>query len=277
MNWLAQEFHTEKPIIGMLHMLPMPGDPNYDKTGGMKKILGAARQELHALQAGGVDAVMFSNEFSLPYLTETEPITAIAMAKIIGALTDEISVPFGVNVLWDCYATVDLAAATGATFAREVFTGVYGSDFGLWNTSIGKLARHRVAHDASDVRLIFNVVPEAAAYLGDRDLPSLVRTTIFNCKPDAVAVSGATAGTATNPALLAQSKEAAGDVPVFANTGVRVETIQEQLSIADGAVVGTAFKDAGVFENSCDTGRVQEFMVEARRVRDQILSGAGKK
>ena len=36
-----------------------------------------------ALQDGGIDAVMFSNEASLPYLTKVEPITTACMARII--------------------------------------------------------------------------------------------------------------------------------------------------------------------------------------------------
>ena len=99
--WLDDVFAVKKPVIAMLHLMALPGDPGYDTAGGMAAIISRARAELEALQAGGVDAVMFSNEFSLPYLTKTEPITAVSMARVIGELHDEISVPFGVNVLWD--------------------------------------------------------------------------------------------------------------------------------------------------------------------------------
>ena len=76
---------------------------------------------------------------------------------------------FGVNVLWDGVASIDLAMATGASFVREVFTGVYASDFGLWNTDVGRAARHRARVGASGVRLLYNIVPEAASYLADRE------------------------------------------------------------------------------------------------------------
>jgi len=100
-TWLDDIFAVEKPVIAMLHLSALPGDPGYDAEGGLDAVIARARQELHDLQAGGVDGVMFSNEFSLPYLTQTEPITAITMARIIGELRSEITVPFGVNVLWD--------------------------------------------------------------------------------------------------------------------------------------------------------------------------------
>ena len=67
--WLSDVFGVKKPVIAMLHLMALPGDPGYDPAGGMAAILKRAGRELQALQGGGVDAVMFSNEFSLPYLT----------------------------------------------------------------------------------------------------------------------------------------------------------------------------------------------------------------
>jgi uncharacterized protein len=270
MQWLRETFGSEKPIIAMLHLKPLPGDPMYDAASGMESVLRAASEDLRALQDGGVDGVMFSNEFSLPYLTQTEPITAISMARVIGELASDITVPFGVNVLWDGPASIDLAAATGARFVREIFSGVYASDFGLWNTNVGLSARRRRQHDAMGVRLLFNIVPEAAQYLAGRDLASIARTTVFNCAPDGLCVSGATAGAATDTDQLRLVKQAAADTPVFVNTGVRTSTLETQLSVADGAIVGTAFKYDGVFENQVDVARVTEFMAEARRVRGLV-------
>src|SRR4051812_31776826 len=128
MTWLDETFQVAKPVIAMCHLAALPGDPGFDTAGGMTAVVERARRELAALQDGGVDGVMFSNEFSLPYLTRTEPITAISMARVIGELLDDLSIPHGVNVLWDGIASIDLAMATGAKFVREIFTGVYASD-----------------------------------------------------------------------------------------------------------------------------------------------------
>jgi membrane complex biogenesis BtpA family protein len=238
----------------------------------MAGIVDAARRELDALQSGGVDGVLISNEFSLPYLTKTEPITAISMARIIGRLENDLVKPFGVNVLWDGVASIDLAKATGARFVREIFTGVYGSDFGLWNTNVGAAARHRARMGASDVRLLFNIVPEATAYLGDRSLADITRSTVFNTAPDAICVSGLTAGAATDTSALGIVKSNAGDTPVFVNTGVRVSNVAEQLAIADAAVVGTAFKEDGKFENAAVYERVEELMTVVKSLRDPALA-----
>jgi membrane complex biogenesis BtpA family protein len=266
-TWLDDIFAVKKPVIAMLHLSALPGDPGYDAEAGLDAVIARARQELHDLQSGGVDGVMFSNEFSLPYLTQTEPITAITMARIIGELRSEITVPFGVNVLWDGRASIDLAMATGARWVREIFTGVYASDFGLWNTNVGEVARHRARVGAAGVKLLFNIVPESATYLAARDLESIAKTTVFATLPDALCVSGATAGAPTDTQALSIVKKAAGTVPVFVNTGVRAENIGDQLSIADGAVVGTYFKRDGRFENQVDPARVATLMAAAREFR----------
>ncbi|HWP80854.1 MAG TPA: BtpA/SgcQ family protein [Candidatus Acidoferrum sp.] len=267
MSWLKDVIGTEKAIIGMCHLQALPGDPMYDREKGMAWVMEQAKKDLFALQEGGVDAVMFSNEFSLPYLTKVKTETVAAMARVIGELRRDIKVPYGVNCLWDPEASLDLAVATDALFVREIFSGVYASDFGLWNTNCGEVARHRQAVGAQHVKLLFNVVPEAAAYLADRELESIVKTTVFNCRPDGLCVSGATAGVAVDPALLRRAKAAAGDTLVFANTGCRIDTIEALLGIADGAVVGTAFKFDGKFENAVDRRRVAEFMEKVRSVR----------
>ena len=265
--WTEEVFGTDKPVIAMCHLNALPGDPAYDSKGGMEAVVEWARKDFLALQNGGVDSVMFSNEFSLPYLTDVQPVTVAAMGRVIGELLPEIRIPFGVNVLWDPKRSLDLAAATGAKYVREIFSGVYASDFGLWDTDAGATVRHQHAVDAEDVKLLFNIVPEAAVYLGGRDLVQVAKSTVFNHRPDALCVSGLTAGVETDTSILRNVKNAVEDTVVFANTGVRLENVAEQLEIADGAIVGTTFKIDGKFENHVDQNRVKEFMDKVKSIR----------
>jgi membrane complex biogenesis BtpA family protein len=268
--WTEELFGTKKPIIAMCHLQALPGDPEYDRAGGMRKVVDLACRDLLALQDGGVDAVMFSNEFSLPYLTRVEAVTVAAMARVIGELKPEIGVPFGVNVLWDPLASLDLAVAVDALFVREVFTGVYASDFGLWDTHCGQTIRHQHQIGAQNVRLLFNIVPEAAAYLAERDVVAIAKSTVFNNRPDALCVSGLTAGMQTSASTLKLVKAAVPDTVVLANTGLRLENVEEQLQIADGAVVGTTFKFEGAFRNPVDTRRVAAFMARVKDFRRDL-------
>lgn len=267
MGWIKELFQTDKPIIAMCHLKALPGDPGYDPAKGMAWIVEMARADLRALQEGGVDAVMFSNEASLPYLTKVEPITTTCMARVIAELRPDIRVPFGVNVLWDPTASIDLAVATGGQFVREIFSGVYASDYGLWNTNCGEIIRHQHAVHARHVKLFFNIVPESAAYLAERHVVDIAKSTVFVSNPDALCVSGLTAGTETPFQTLQQVKGAVPDTPVFANTGVRAANVAQMLSIADGAIVGTTFKRDGYIWNEVDVNRVREFMQAAKAVR----------
>lgn len=263
-SWLEQLFGQKKPVIAMCHFNALPGDPGYDSTSDFQDVVEWARKDLKALQDGGVDGVLFSNEFSLPYVTKVDPITVAAMSRIIGEIRSEITVPFGVNVLWDPEASLTVAVATGATFVREVFTGVYGSDFGLWDRDCGRIMRNTNSFGAASIKKFFNIVPEAAAYLGDRTIGDIARSTEFNAKPDAICVSGLTAGAETSTQTLITVKESVRRTPVVVNTGVNVRNVSEQLSVADAAIVGTAFKIDGIFENHVDVERVKEFMAKAR-------------
>ena len=267
MSWLNDLFEVEKPIIAMCHLKPLPGDPDYDEVGGMEKVVELARQDLHALQDGGVDGIMFSNEFSLPYLTRVEPITIAAMARIIGELKSEIKVPYGVNALWDPIASLDLAKAVDGKFIREIISGVYASDFGLWNTNPGETARHRFRIGGQNIKMLYNIVPEAAKYLADRDIAEIARTTEFNNKPDALCVSGLTAGSETDTQILKVVKDVVKSTPILCNTGCNKDNIARQLSVSDGAVCATTFKYDGIFENAVDQCRVKEFMDVVKEIR----------
>lgn len=269
-KWTWDLFKTNKPIIAMCHFQPLPGDPHFAKDSTMACVVEQARKDLKALQNGGVDGIMFSNEFSNPWLTRVEPITVASMARVIGELLSEITVPFGVNVIWDPKASLDLAVAVGAKFVREIISGVYASDFGLWNTNAGETVRHQYRIGASDVKLIYNLVPEAAKYLAARDFADIARSTVFNTRPDALCVSGLTAGTEIDVSILASIKKAVPETVVFANNGVRLENVEEQLALADGAVVGTTFKKDHVFKNTVDQNNVKKFMDKVKIFRKKF-------
>lgn len=268
--WTEELFKTKKPIIGMCHFDALPGDPYYDAVGGIQLVVDHAKKDLLALQKGGVDGIMFSNEFSLPYLTEVKTETVASMAFIIGQLKEYIEIPFGVNVLWDPKKSLDLAVAVNASFVREIFTGVYASDFGLWNTNVGETIRHQYQIGAQNVKLLFNIVPEAATYLGDRKIENIAKSTVFNNRPDALCVSGLTAGVETDSAILSRVKNAVPSTVIFANTGVNPQNVVSQLSIADAAVVGTTFKFDGKFENHVDVYRVKTFMDIVKQFRNEL-------
>lgn len=254
-----------KPVIAMIHLKALPGTPLYE--GNLERIVEAARQDLLALQEARVDAVMFCNENDRPYELTAGPASTATMAYVIGRLRKDIEVPFGVDVLWDPLATIALAAATEAHFVREVFTGLYSSDMGLWQGKAAEALRYRRLLDRNDLLLLYNVSAEFASPLDTRSLVERARSAVFSSLADAILVSGPMTGEAAPLEYLVAIKKALPDVPVLANTGVRHETVDEILRVADGVIVGTALKRDGVTWNEVDPVRAKAFMDIVRKAR----------
>ena len=253
-------FEKKKTVIAMAHMPPLPGSPHYDRDGGVDAIIEHVMRDIEALQAGGVDAIMFGNEGDRPYQLQATPEGLAAMATVVAACRPALTRPFGVNYLWDPVATVALAVASGASFAREVFTGVYDSDMGLWEPDAASALRLRDNLGRNDIKLLFNVNAEFAAPLGDRAPAQKAKSAVFSSIADVICVSGPLTGEAVDGSELARVKEAVGDVPVLANTGVNIDNVADIFSIADGCVIGTHFKRDGNTWNEVEAGRVSRFM-----------------
>jgi uncharacterized protein len=267
MEKFRKVFGTTKPVIAMVHLGALPGAPLHDAEAGLEGLVDGARADLAALQAAGVDAVMFGNENDQPYEFDVDRASTATMGYVIGRLRDEIRVPFGVNVLWDPMSSVALAAATGAAFVREIFTGTYASDMGPWTPDAGAAMRYRDRLGRKDCLMLYNVSAEFADSLDRRSLPDRARSAVFSSIPDAVLVSGQITGEAAKMADLEAVKAALPATPVLANTGVKHGTVAEVLRIADGCVVGSTLKVGGDTWKPVDPDRARDFMERARDAR----------
>jgi membrane complex biogenesis BtpA family protein len=260
-------FVTKKPIVAMAHLGPLPGAPGYDAEGGIDGLIAAALADVEKLQAGGVDAILFGNEGDRPYVLNAAPEGLAAMAAIVAAIKPTLEVPFGVDYLWDPSATVALAVATGAAFAREVFTGVYGSDMGLWQPDCARALRLRAALGREDLKLLFNVNAEFADSFDRRPIELRARSAVFSSQADVICVSGPLTGQPVNSSDLQKVKAAVPDRPVFANTGVTIDNVADIFAVADGCVVGTHFKVGGDTWQPVDGERVARFMARVKELR----------
>jgi membrane complex biogenesis BtpA family protein len=260
-------FGNTKPVIAMVHLGALPGSPLHDAKAGLDGLVAGARQDLLALQAAGFDAVMFGNENDRPYELKVDAASAATMAYVIGRLAGEIELPFGVNLLWDPRASVAVAAATGASFVREIFTGAYASDMGMWSPDAGAAMRYRDRLGCRDLALMFNVSAEFAYSLDRRSVADRARSAVFSSIPDAILVSGAITGEAASIEDLEETKRALPETPVLANTGVKHATVGAVLGVADGCIIGSALKVDGNTWNPVDPERAHEFMRLARAAR----------
>lgn len=251
-------------MIAMAHLPPLPGTPLYDEHAGVAGIVEAVRADLEILLAADVDGVMFCNEGDRPYALHAEPQDVAVMTRVVTELAPSDR-PFGVDYLWDARAALAVAVATGASFIREVMTGVYESDMGLWNTNAATVLRERRRLGAEHIRVLMNVTPELASPIGTRTIGQMAKSAVVSSLADAILVSGPMQGVEPSPEALREAREAvAGAAPVLLNTGAKATNIRELLEIADGVIVGSDLKVDGYTWNPVDPVRVERFLAAAR-------------
>lgn len=268
MSTLLQSlFQVSKPVIAMAHLPALPGTPRYDPALSIAAMIERVDADLESLYAAGVDAVMFCNEDDRPYRFQAGREDVAIMTRIVTELRPKDR-PFGVDYLWDAEAALCVAAATGAAFIREVVTGVYESDMGLWTPDASALYRLRRQINAEHIRIFANITPEFASPLGNRSITQRAKSAVVSSLVDAILISGPMAGAEPDYSALHEARQAVGHhVPVLLNTGARADNIGQYLSAADGVIVGSSLKVDGYTWNPVDRARAQTFMDTVRSTR----------
>jgi membrane complex biogenesis BtpA family protein len=251
----------------MAHIGALPGSPLYDADGGMNKLIDDVISDIEKMQNGGVDAIMFGNENDRPYYLKATSESIAAMTAVVSIAKQALKVPFGVNYLWDPAASVAIGAATGASFVREIFTGVFASDMGIWAPDCATPSRLRRHLNCQDMKLLFNINAEFAHPLDQRPIELRAKSAVFSSLADAILVSGPLTGQPADSSDLRKVAETVNEVPVFANTGVTIDNVQEVMSVASGCIIGTHFKVDGDTWNPVDGDRVKRFMDVVNSIR----------
>lgn len=273
-HWLMDVFGHETPVIAMAHIPALPGTPRYDARAGIDGLIENVRRDVEILVQAGVDAVMFCNEDDRPYTFTARPEQVAAFTRVVTELRPS-SIPFGVDFLWDPIAALSIASATGASFIREVVTGVYESDMGLWAPDANELLCLRHDIRADHIRILFNVAPEFCSPLGTRTVAQRAKSAVVSSLADGILVSGPMAGVEPDYSKVKEAKDAVGEeVPVLLNTGAKASNIEEYFRTADGVIVGSSLKVDGYTWNPIDPARVKEFMgvVNATRMARRVVT-----
>jgi len=271
----SSTFGASKPVVGMVHLPPLPGAPRYDAEEGRERLHEVARRDAERLAAGGVDAVMVENFGDAPFYPDDVPKHVVAeLATLARTVREAAGLPTGVNVLRnDGAAAVAAAAAAGGDFVRvNVHVGARVADQGILEGRAHETTRLRERVDAAGVRILADVDVKHSAPLADEgyEAESLAESTERGLA-DAVVVSGTRTGRETALADVERAVERRDElgtgVPVFVGSGVTAGSVGEFLSVADGVVVGTALKEGGETAAPVSVGRVEELVAAADRVR----------
>lgn len=269
---LRDRFDADRPVLGMVHLPPLPGAPGFD--GDREAVRTRALEDARQLEAGGVDGIVLENFGDAPFYSEDVPNHVVAdMTALASALQRTVDVPLGINVLRnDADAALSIAAATEADFIRvNVHVGTAATDQGILEGRAHETLRLRDRLEA-DVAVLADVHVKHATPVGEQSLEQAALETVERGMADGVIVSGP--GTGAETALedvervadvLADRASTPKRIPVFVGSGVTNETVGDCLEAgADGVVVGTALKTGGETTNQVSRERVENLMAAAR-------------
>jgi len=256
-------FSVKPFVIGMVHVGPLPSTPLGSGT-SLNDVIENAVRDARALEEGGVDGIMVENFYDTPYPKDVaDPATVASMTLITREVMRSVSVPVGVNILRNCgLQALAVAHVCGASFIRvNALSEAVVSDQGILEPIAYELMRYR-RYLRSQVAVFADVHVKHAAPLAWRPPELVARETVERGGADAVIVSGAKTGAPPDVKEVEVVKNAV-KVPVIIGSGTTPENVRELLSVADGAIVGTYFKEGG----RVSVGRVEKLMSVVKSLR----------
>ena len=258
-KFMKELFGKNKPIIGMVNLLALPG---YDQFEGMEKIISKALVDAKKLEEGGINGILVENTFDIPHNSNIGPETIAAMSIAVHEIVKVVSVPVGVVIIIESGDTSSLAVAfsAGAKFIRAVsFNEAMVSSFGVYQGRPAKLFRYKRFLGANNMKIFSDVQVKHSVPLVDRS----IEDSILDAKMsgvDAIIVTGSGTGYAPPTELAIKAKKASGSTPLILGSGVSKENISELFDIADGAIIGSYFKENGIYTNPIDPKRVSDLI-----------------
>ena len=261
---LSAEFWRKRPLIGMIHLGPLPGSARAEET-TLTAVLERAVWDARALQEGGADAIMVENFFDAPFAKDDLPphtIAALTRAVLMVRETVGAETPLGVNALRnDARAALGIAHVCGAQFVRiNVYVGAAVTDQGIIEGAARTATLYR-RELVADVAIFADVFVKHAATLGAAEgltIEDAARDAVERGLADALIVSGAATGAATAPETARRVAEAVPGTPVLIGSGFGPESARELIEAgASGAIVGTYFKRNNRVAEPVETERVR--------------------
>ncbi|MBA3414448.1 MAG: BtpA/SgcQ family protein [Chloroflexia bacterium] len=246
-------------VVGVVHLSALPGSARGGPATDLPALLDRVRADALAFAAGGVDALIVENFGDVPFVKEAAaPWTIAAMTLAVAAVREAGDLPVGVNVLRnDVLGAVSVAAMAGGSFVRaNVYAGAALTDQGIIEGR-AEAVQALIRRLAAPVAVWADVDVKHAAQLAPRPLGDLAEDAVERGLAAAVIVSGRATGQAVSLSDLQAVAAAVPETPLYVGSGVNAESIGQLLTIASGAIVGTAAKYDGVLANRVDPDRVR--------------------
>jgi uncharacterized protein len=261
-------FGTSRPLIGMVHLPPLPGSPRWG--GDLDAVLERVRADVEGLVDGGMNGLLLENFGDQPFMPErVAPVTVAAMTRAaLVARKASGGLPLGINVLRnDATSALGIAAAAGAAFVRiNVHVGTMFTDQGMLEGRAHETLRTR-EQLAPGVLILADLLVKHATPPQGLDPVTAARDLRHRGLADALVVSGSATGAPVNPARVRAAREAVPDAPILVGSGITPENVRELLSMADGAIVGSSLHRDGMAGTGIDPSRVSKLVAALREGR----------
>ncbi len=262
-NALTELFPKPKPVIGVIHLKPLPGAPRYDGS-PVRDIYEAAVIDARTLSAGGIDGIIVENASDLPFSRPDDigPETVAGLTAACLAVRGAVDLPIGITCVANgVIPALAVAKAVGASWVRaNQWVNAYVANEGLLDGPAPRAMRYRAAIGAQSVRIFADVHVKfgAHAITADRTV-SEQATDAEWFDADVLIASGTRTGSPTQPKEIEEVK-AGTNLPVIVGSGLSAEQVPSLFAIAEGAIVGQWLKKDGVWWNPVDPKRVEALM-----------------
>jgi len=270
---LGELFPTAKPIIGVVHLSPLPGAPRYQGE-PVREIYRRAVRDARTLADGGIDGIMVENASDMPFSRPDDigPETVAALTAACLEIASAVDKPIGIT----CVANgvipgLAVAKATGAKWVRaNQWVNAYIANEGFLNGPAPQALRYRKAIDAQDVRILADVHVKfgAHAITADRDVAEQATDAEW-FDADVLIATGTRTGSPTQPEEVANVR-AGTNLPVIVGSGLDPDQLDSLFAVADGAIVGQWLKVDGLWWNPVDPERVAALVTAAEKFRSGL-------
>jgi len=231
-------FPMEKPIIGMIHLA------------GQDPVLRAVK-EMEIYREQGVDGVIIEDYHAGPEYVE-QTLDFIQKKEI------DVGVVKGINILGDTPESFRLANKYGCNFIQA--DTIQPSHIRLSEYSAERRSFPNIAV-LGGVRFKYQSVT-------GKSLEQDIAEALPLC--DAIVTTGEGTGEETPLEKLVDFRRVMGDFPLIDGAGVNPLNAYEQLSVANGAIIGSSFKRDRDTQDIVQGYLIKRVMDEVRRVRADL-------
>lgn len=263
---LERIFGTRKPIIGMVHLPPLPGSPRYNNM-ALDEIISLAVEDARKLNQGGLHGAIIENFGDVMFRKRVGPETISAMTYAASEIKRAVpEITLGLCVLQsDALAALAIAHTIGGKFVRiPYYTETYVVDAGMMDSVAAEALRYRRYLDM-DVKIFADVHIKHGYPLSQRPIGQSARDAEHRGLADAILVTGLETGGETDPSDVKEVKEAVDFTPVFVASGVAEENFPAYKDIADGVILGTYLKEGNETEAPLDQEKIKRFIQVVRQ------------